>query len=215
MEAIINNTKIESEYVAEHIAQRAQNPNFVMVEIGHGCFPACENDDFTDDRAYVGIEANLRNNATIPKPPHRQNWFFIDTDTKVQLSTHEYDRYTINPHDYDPSSILPDDSADEVFLSNVLTDRIVAYNFLAKLVPELARIVTKNGVIVTRETYTPKVKLFKFEQLLAINNLVLAQTINFNVNPDSFMDLERTYFGHSINIAEKPESYYQFINSDK
>lgn len=169
--------------VKDYMQQRAENPSLVMVEIGHANLPVAYQQpfSFTEQRAYIGIEAWLRGGKTgLAKMkrdnPAGQNIFYISQDTGGKA--------TVNPYvpaeyegPFDTQTRLPDKAADEVFASNVFTDPLVGEDEerSSKLLAEVSRIIDDDGVIVLKETATPEHSTYiRNEEFLALFGLQVA-----------------------------------------
>lgn len=171
--------------VGEYLESRSQNPNFIAVEFGHREKPIAfsEATDFTGDRAYIGIEANLRNgygfmcldDMVSESGLEDSNVFFIDH--VVGRIKSGWDDVEIDG-DYQAETILPPDIANEVFAGNVVCDPIVAHNEKRtnSFIEELARVVAPAGRIILRETITPK-EIKYLKSALAISGLSRVATI--------------------------------------
>ena len=167
----MNGQEFDFKAYARH---RTQNPNFIMVEFGHGLRPVAYRQPagFTGQRAYVGVEAGLREaklharaqlGVLQAKYPD-ENITYIDQDlnkngNRVERILSRLMRPIGFVGLYDPSTILPDGAADEVFLSNVFGDPQVANSKVRtqRLLDEVSRVTAEKGMVVIRETITPTV----------------------------------------------------------
>lgn len=152
--------------VDKYLKTRAENPDFVMVEIGHGNFPvAFQQGGFTGDRAYIGVEAWLRDLCgkknyveSLRQQRGEQNIFFIDHDTigTTDWSCDPDGGFLEYTGSYSAETILPPGTANEVFLSNVFGDPHVAFSGGSEaLVKETSRLAKLGGFVIIRETITP------------------------------------------------------------
>lgn len=195
-----------------------ERDNFVMAEIGHRLTPIVPyQKPFTGNRAYIGIEANLRNPfgkfdddmQSIKDRYTDQNVFFVDHDTggnaiytEGELSSRAYEG------EYDTTTFLPDNSVDEVFLGNVFGDYHVAWHQNTdKLIRECARIIDQNGTIIVRETITPQ-NVQISDKALALQGLKQVARIT-TTNP-SWDQIENIFAGTEFRIFN-PNAYYLFI----
>ena len=85
--------------VGRYLESRAENPDFVMVEIGHGANPVASRQpfEFTGGRAYIGIEGWLRypessfKEQTDYTDRKGKNIFFISQDLGVEVHREGYE----------------------------------------------------------------------------------------------------------------------------
>lgn len=213
---------IASFEVGEYLQARAQNPDFLAVEYGHREKPIAFSDgaNFTGGRAYVGVEANLRNpfaclQNIIADSGKKGNHFFIDHDVGGRRSWRGLDDCDIEG-DYNTETILPPGVADEVFAANVVTDPIVAqYEDRTKgFVAELARVVAPAGRVILRETITPS-QGFYLQEALALSGL--SKVGKVRPKDKEWVELEKVY-----NCEYDPlypciskNSYYLFLQKDR
>jgi hypothetical protein len=210
--------------VVEHLDQRAENPAFIMVEFGHGGVPtAYKQPSFTGGRAYVGVENWLRD------PWHRQrnhvikleaehpgqNVSFITIASQGEMvrdeDGRERDVYYIG--DYSAETVLSDECADEVFLSNDFCDPLIGWNQdrTDKLLAEAARIVSREGVVVVRETITPSYAKLG-ERVLAEVGLNVRRKLPHVTRFDHiWQQLEAVYDGEPWPRSLHPQSFYLFL----
>jgi len=134
---------------------RKNNPDFVMVELGHGANPVALTQQFKRQRAYIGIETWQSKNFV--EAGHErveglrdgrpdENIFFLDRP--IDPDALEED---------DMATVLSDGAADEVLISNVLGDPEVydQPDGISNVLNEAKRLITPDGKIIVRETITP------------------------------------------------------------
>jgi hypothetical protein len=152
-----------------HLAARAANPSFTMVEMGHDWLPVAEHQPtaFTGQRVYIGIEAWLRDpygakrSGLVEKTADiraSQNVFFMAQDLGGEVCRDSDETPSWYSGEYDTQTVLPDGIADEVFMSNVFCDPHIAHygDRTERLLTEVARLTADGGKIVLRETITPQ-----------------------------------------------------------
>ncbi len=158
--------------VAGYLEHRNKAQKFIIVEIGHREQPIAPlQANLTGQKAYIGIEANLRDPlntvrpkiAQLRKKMADQNVIFVDQRLDGEAYRPERDweegRSSTAFHgDYQPTTIMPDGGADEVFLGNVFGDPHVSHykKHTERLLDEVSRIVSRGGKIIIRETITPE-----------------------------------------------------------
>lgn len=212
--------------VEAYLLQRDEAPAFVMVEFGHGARPvAYQQTKFSGERAYVGVEAWLRDpdyrkrrqvEKLSAEPAHStQNVFYLTqtlSDAEAVDSTPMAVTY-YNNHgkNYETATLLPDKAADEVFLSNVFGDPHVAKvpRNTTKLLTEVARLLDKNAIIVLRETITPEMVDLDERGLKAAGLRVLEDVDQTSTH--TWAQLERRYNGDTDSPYLVPGSFYRFL----
>lgn len=168
-------TKNPSFDISKYLKERDEKPDFLIVEIGHREKPiAPHQKNLYGQRAYIGIEANLRDPINIVRPKitdmqqstraENKNVFFIDHDLGGD-PFYEHGNADNQPRpskmfsgNYNPTTALPQEVADEVFLGNVFGDPHVS-NYqenTARLLDEVTRLTLPGGKIIIRETITPE-----------------------------------------------------------
>ncbi len=172
----------------DYLEQRARDPSFVMVELGHGRYPMVgqQPHDFTGQQAYIGIETGMRDDSS--------------------------DEYWDG--EFDPATILPDGAADEVVASNVFCDPLIGmeWAYTKRMLGETARLVADNGVIVLRETITPWKVVWMDDKTLAEAGLETVERIRPE-DTTEWENLEQVYGTHSgiIEYNPYPSAYYLFL----
>ncbi len=211
----------DNNFILSQYLNLREKDNFVMAEIGHRLTPVVPyQKPFVGDRAYIGIEANLRNPfgrfdsdmQTIKDRYADQNVFFIDHDTggsaiyaEEGLSSRDYEG------DYNATTFLPDKSVDEVFFGNVFGDYHVAWHQnTGKLIRESARIIDQNGTIIVRETITPQ-NVQISDEMLALEGL--KQVAIITTTNTSWDQMENIFAGSEFRIFN-PNAYYLFIQRE-
>lgn len=137
------------------LATREQDPNFVLVELGHGANPVALTQSFEDHRAYIGIEAWASKTyftvaqeriMDLRRSRPTENIFFLSMPDSGNVESQD-----------DVTTLLPDGAADEVLLSNVLGDPNVRQrpDGIAVVLAEAMRLIGDDGKVVVRETMTP------------------------------------------------------------
>lgn len=211
--------------VDTYLDSRANNPSFVMVEIGHAGLSVAyqQTPGFTGQRAYFGVEAWLRDEwgrqRERQEEQHKalgdgQNIFYIAQELGgVACYDEEDPRYSWYDGEYNPKTSLPDSIADEVFISNVFCDPHVAYSpdATSKLLAEAVCLVDPNGLIVLRETITPGKVGFLTNSLVHTTNLKVegvARPTNYGI----WDKLEEAYNAEPRKHAPSLGSYYLFLS---
>jgi hypothetical protein len=207
--------KVETGYmdIGSYLPLRDRS-EFVLVEIGHGSHPiAYDQAPFTGERAYIGIECWLRDFAGIRRDAleemhstyKKQNIFYVDLN--VGEAT-DYDQSeSLYEGEYEAETLLPVEAADEVFLSNVFGDPKIASmeGHTQSLLNEVSRLISKNGVVVIRETLTPKMCLETLcADVIEAAGLKLASEIKYH-RDSLFLDLEKIF-------NPRKNSYFNVIN---
>jgi hypothetical protein len=197
--------------IAEYFKFRTEREDFVMVEIGHGAKPAAfaDPDNFSGGRAYIGIEAwlrdplNLKRDVIDLRPYKNRNIFFIDRST-VKTNIDGFS---------DTFAILPDSSADELLLANLLGDPEVVHGSInnANILSESRRLIGQVGKLVIRETVTPVVIGSQLELLTSAG--LQTEAIVRPDNAEAWSKLEEVYGSGGFHIFEHPDSYYIFAGT--
>lgn len=199
----------ESFNVHEHLETRRNDPNFHLVEFGHSIFPIAfqQGIPFSGGRAYTGIEgwlANLDRGPNIlaeqcKREIQSQNIRFITQDLgSYPLSEDGFPIEELYEGEYNTRTPLSDNEASEVVASNVLTDPIVSdIPFRSiNLLREMGRIIKPSGLIVLRETITPKYRDYLDDGSVAIAGLrVIAKLRHGELEPQAWQSLEEVYDG--------------------
>lgn len=215
---------------SDHLRRRSLLPSFIMVEIGHDSLPVAlqQPRPFTGTSAYIGIETWLRDptgtkqgalaKRVLNACTTEDNIFFIKQDAggKVIRDTDGH-RTSYYHGSYEPTTPLPPGSADEVFVSNVFGDPLIAYATESSglLIKEIARITRPSGVVVIRETITPR-----NTWRLTPENLIthgLEPIANVTPDHDDWPSFELVYNGElstgcSIVAPPATESFYLIAN---
>ena len=207
--------------IPAHLTRRLQANDFVVVELGHRFTPIVLNNArrFDDESWYFGVETWIRDSGQ-ESPLALNHWRTIFADQNVEFVTHNPGGSTQKVSDgdtvsvkyrgeYDPTTILADEIADEVFLSNVFTDPMIArYQERTKaLLGEAKRLMKPDGKLVLRETITPEI--FRFGAgVLAREGLELEEHYMRSDSGALWSTLEHSY-GDRERTTER--SYYQFI----
>lgn len=213
--------------ISSYLAERAQNPSFVTVEIGHGQFPIAmrQEDFYSGDRAYFGIEADLRDkNGQARKDVEafeRQtaaNVTFLPHDLGGRVERFKPDGERSMPWyvgDYRAKIDLADGIADEVFLGNVFGDNLVADldRNTANLLQEVARLTKDTGRVILRETITPINLSYLGGRASRAAGLRVDGRIDFGT--DDWVVLEALYGNdRPIDEAYQPEAYYALLSKN-
>lgn len=204
---------------------RDRNPSFRMVEFGHGLHPVAYQQPagFTGERSYIGVEAWLRDisataKATMLELQSRhpgQNVTFIEQSLGKHRDNRRPSLFSgigriIYRGPYDPTTKLPAGSADEVFFNNVFGDPHIAGSGKrsGRLLGEAARIIDENGVIVIRETITPKDSRRRLtDQLLLSAGL---KTLAFCTQADQVWERLESLYTNAWRLS-KHQNYYSFL----
>lgn len=168
-------TAVETGFsVGEYLKSRTENPDFVMVEIGHDNFPvAFQQGGFTKKRAYIGVEAWLRDLCgkrdyveSLRQNRGKQNIFFIDHNTEGLIYRDRKTGESGYFGDYSAETCLPPEVANEVLLNNVFGDPHVAFSKGTEaLIKETARLTKLGGYVIIRETITPHFLQLSVDQI--------------------------------------------------
>lgn len=212
--------------IEPYLGQRAGNPSFVMVEIGHGFYPLVDQQaDLQGQRAYIGIEAGMRSvggwQATEARSDdmRRQyadrNAFFLTHDLGQGEVIEDFVTGDMQYRgEFKPETILPDGAADEIVASNVFCDPLIAYNFryTTELLAEMARLISPMGTIVLRETITPwKVKFIE-EFTARVMGLEILRKVSPS-DQETWAKLEEVFGTHKDveDFKTYDSSYYLFL----
>lgn len=224
-----NETLSDAEYagpsfsVSEYLSRRVTEPSFVMVEFGHAGFPVVDRQPaFTGERAYIGIEAWLRDaheagrSRVATEQKARQfgeHVFYIDQLLSGVVRRENDESPSWYDGAYDPATLLPDQAADEVFASNVLCDPHIAYSRerTAALLGEMSRVLHSNGIMVLRETIKPHRLRHVDDALLTEHGLSLSAWIEPDAT-DTWAALE-TFFKppNDRGLRFDPGSHYLIV----
>ncbi len=216
--------------IYNYLRERQNQGSWLTVEIGPRSRPMLDNqtDFYTNNRCYIGVEANLRDisgfaekkvtqmlaNAAIDG----QNCFWIDLDSGSNIcyeAESGNDSYIENPDDFRCQSILPSGVADEVCVANVLSDPMInrSPNPLKQTIKEIARLLKPNGVVIRRETMTPHQKKSEIQTKLAEFGLREVCYVDLGSSPQTFRQIDLKY-GQNIeksHINPSSHSFYQVL----
>lgn len=209
--------------VENYLEQRRTMPAFTMVEIGHGHCPVIgiQPNGFRGQQAYIGIEAGMRtlaDNQAAQTAQFRtryasQNAFFLlhDIGEGKMVWPNPYSDEEQYHGEYNTQTILPDNAADEVFVSNVFCDPLIARDFgrTMLLLNEVSRLVDNSGTIIMRETITPWEVGAVVPEVLDAVGLQQVGTVTPSDGKD-WRTLERTY-GCEHDSRPHHKSYYKFL----
>lgn len=206
--------------VGSYLDQRAIKPGFVMIEIGHGGNPIVHNQpfEFTDDRAYIGIEGWLRypEHKFKEDPEYKEregkNIFFISQKLGVEVCREGYEESSHSwlEGEYDPVTILPDEAGDEIVLINVLSDRHIERTDRAeKLLREAGRLAATDGMVVVKEVITPQNSCIEVPGMIESAGLEVAKIIT--PDDDEWNQLELVYMSDE-GITPEEGSHYLFLS---
>lgn len=221
----------ENNYDVEaYLAEREKDPDLRVAEFGHGIKPlALYDESFTGSRSYVGIEAWLRHEdwkgreggakkifleKVADKIPVGHKIIFLEIDTGNESEKYESDGQRLRgerPYrgEYNPRTALEDNSIDEVFVGNVFNDPDLANSRRRSvtLLKELARVTKPLGVIVIRDTTSPKYFSLTPAQIdaagLEVKEVVLREDLQ------AWKMLEEVY-GKS-NVLPAKKGFYLFL----
>lgn len=204
-----------------YLTTRENRENFVIVELGHNGVPiARKQHDLTGGRAYIGIEAWIRDRKHDHYKQHLgdaalKNVFFLDQylypKMEHAINRASHDAETYNEKGYDPTTILPNGAADELFLSNVFGDPHIHSDSDRPplLLREAKRLLAPNGTLVIRETFTPHFP--SRPEILADAGLKIVHRQNHGDSRGIWGDLEGAYNGGNKWALVEPTSFYLFI----
>lgn len=216
----------QADIVNHHLEARNADPNFVMIEIGHDAVPVAYQQPvpFTNSRAYIGVEAWLRNpygnKPGFVQALHdennglAQNIFYINHPPHVAV-VHDEDNYSYLVglyHKY-TETILPTGIASEVFVSNVFCDPHIAYSreSTKALLAETARLVATDSRVVLRETITPNSVMHITDELFEECGLKAVAKITYETAGDLWDQLEAVYKGEPSTMPPRPDSYFYIL----
>lgn len=211
--------------ISSYLDGRLANPLFIMVEIGHDSLPVAYQQpvSFIGDRAYIGIEAWLRDPIGVKRErvselrnadKNKQNIFYLAQDLGGAAVRDYEEGPSWYEGEYNPSSLLPDEVADEILVSNVFGDPHIAFSrdSSLSLLTELGRLVSKNGIIVIRETITPQNVIHLTDDVFEEAGLVLSGLVD-PINEDLWKKLELVYKGDpSYFYPVKKLDRYRFLS---
>ncbi len=220
--------------INEHLNTRSISHNWLTVEIGPRSDPMFNESSrfYTENNCYVGTEVNLRDivGFTANKNYHLAkkagfnglNCFFIDVDSRAKIRRvpeSVNDSYIENPADFRCESVLEACVANEVCISNVLSDPMInrSPTPLARTVEEIVRLLMSGGFMIRRETITPNEKKLYVTNKLAELGLSSVGIVELSSEPDMFHKLELTYKGPQKKIGPciSPHSFYQFLQKNE
>ncbi len=213
--------------VQAYLENRDTNSSFIMVEFGHGPSPVAFQQPvpFKGDRLYVGVEAwlrdplgRIRESVKVEQAERQdQNIVFIDQclrrdgrrNTDALALSNPPQRY-LGP--YIPTTDFPDASVDEVFLGNVIGDPHLAESRfrIQRILNEVSRIVSNNGMIVVRETLTP-LSAHRRLSAVALQKAGLQEIGRYVPMDELWSNLEERY-GVKSKKKVLSMSFYQFLN---
>lgn len=209
--------------ILDYLEERALNPSFVMAELGYGRLPIVgqQPHSFTGQQAYIGIEAGMRGRASAEKRALRLreehsgiNAFFLMHslgEGRIKGKRFGNTRYR---GDFDTETILPERAADEVVVSNVFCDPLIARDQgrTIALLQEAARLVTPAGKVVLRDNVSPEAVEHIHHHSLRRAGLEAVRRIRPSDTGD-WKDLEQVYGTHYDvhDFHPPPESYYLFL----
>lgn len=214
-----------------YLQQRSTNPNFIMIEIGHGAIPAVEHQAFRGHRAYIGIESGQRfkpefdallsNTLSKIKRRKDENIFFHKHDTGYRPKRpRQSDAPGVERGRYGRGkvkTIFPHGAADEVYVNNVFGDPQVGVGRNAQmLLKEIRRLIDDDGRVVIRETLSPKksqLSLMSDKAFMRKGFKVEAKYV-LETNPEEWNALERTYMGNG-NYRRFSGGYYLVLSKAK
>lgn len=211
----------ESFDVDSYVRRRVEQEQFTLVEIGPRATPVCTKQPFTfrDGRCYIGIEANLRDPCGVARSlvnellkAHKdENIFYINHDlgggSQRDIDDPDGESYFVG--EYDATTILPEGCADEVVISNVFCDPHIAFSPERQdaLLREAGRLVADAGVVVIRDTITPR---YTALSRLSYETTGLAPVGTVDYRSDEWRSLESLYDGEPVNYFDY-RGYYLFL----
>ncbi|HVX57928.1 MAG TPA: hypothetical protein VHA37_09460 [Candidatus Saccharimonadales bacterium] len=209
--------------LGDYLDERLHRPSFVMAEIGHGPYPLVANLPrfFSGQRAYIGIEAGMRDRDLAEERAEEFSQQYADAN--ASFLTHdigEGERLQGNTctdewyeGEFEAETILPDAAADEVVASNVFGDPLIAPDFgrTTKLLQEMSRLITHDGLVVVRETITPANAVFLQEYIVKHAGLTILKRVELEEALD-WEQLELFYGTHREYANPYQEgSFYLFM----
>ncbi len=210
--------------VKNYLQERQNNKSIVVVEIGHRMDPiAIKKPSFyRGKRAYIGIEAGLCDLGNWhddfvseqSKIYASRNIFFLNQDLGGEVKRiDDVEKASWYEGPYNTETILPSQSADEVFLGNVVSDPFVTADRqrTVDLLKETSRLVTETGMIVLRETITPKNTVYLNDETFSEAGLALVSLVSITQKSDWNM-LEPIYGKKNSILQQVPGSAYRFLS---
>lgn len=202
------------------LLQREHNPNYVMVEIGHGHYPVAKNQEFESPRLYVGFENwQYRSDSKDAARQHTKQFRQAEGNASKNAVFISNDSPLYEKPEY--GTVLPEGMADEVFLGNVIGDPHVYENYgkrIAEMLSEAVRLLSDTGKIVIRETITPNYDQYDKDEVehqldAAIRDLGLKKLGRISGDQsDEWLKLEQLYHtGKDARDMATPESYYLIL----
>jgi hypothetical protein len=209
-----------------YLQERAENPSFVMVELGHGLYTLVDQQphSFTGQQAYIGIETGLRGwDESLARDAMQArihlNAFFLVQD--IGSGERFFNPTSANEWyegEYNAETILPAGAADEVVASNVFCDPMIGNSrrYTGALLDEMGRLVTDTGKVILRETLTPEYIRHIDEATLAHAGLRTTQRITALPDSDAWEKLELLYGTRSGLEDYRPDaqSHYLILEKD-
>jgi hypothetical protein len=189
--------------IGNYLEERNAKTDLVMVEVGHGAHPVAYQQpfEFTGDRAYIGLEAWLR--AEVDERPKD-----LEKLRKRKQSS-DHNIFYLN-QGVDCQSRLPQGAADEVLLSNVLSDPFIDLR-AENLLGQAAKLAGDTGTIVLREVITPSYSRAKDPAVLKAAGLQVK--LKAGRNDDLWDELEELYRGNRT-VPPRSGSYYLFLSKN-
>lgn len=217
--------------ISNYLEERSEKTNFLIVEIGHREKPIAPHQEnlHWPGRAYIGIEANLRDPINIVRPKiadmqksaraNNKNIFFIDHDLGGDAFYQDGDADSqprpskMFSGDYEPTTALPEEVADEVFLGNVFGDPHVSYSRenTERLLGEVTRLLLPGGKVIIRETITPE---YSWNLSKSLEKSSLHETAHIEPNAPEWNEMEEVFNGAQDSFRN-PGSFYVILEKPK
>jgi hypothetical protein len=224
---VLGATELPSFSIEDYFAKRDAQADFLMVEFGHGGSPTAyyQPNGFFGGRAYIGVEAWLRGNedwingvrSRMADRAMGQNIFYIPMD--IGGTVHREPVFD-GPDElsykgpFDTVTSLPDETVDEIYASNVFCDPMVAFSPARTnaLLGEMSRLLAPGGMLVTRETATPRCVRVLTDECFASHGLErvaferLEDSPHWDMLEDRHSGIETRQWRHP-----KSDSFYLFV----
>lgn len=215
----------ESFDVQQYLQSRRNARSFHLVEFGHDIFPIAYSQGFSfiGDKSYTGIEGWLYDTEGTRELYVYERNRIQGAGQNIRFLRQELGRYGFMdgfPADelyegvYDSATSLEEASATEVVASNVLTDPLVADEpeRTFSVLSEMERIVHPGGLIILRETITPRYGDCVADGTVAKAGLeVVAKLMAAGIDQSEWRSLERVYEGELTGKTQPDEASHYTI----
>jgi len=210
-----------------YLFSRDQDSEFLMLELGHGPYPVAfqQPGGFTGNRAYIGSEAWTRDSegrsraalSTVRTTDPSGNIFFIEQSLGKTGEGNHQEPYEIGSKilfkgPYDPTTVLPSGIASEVVLSNLVGDPQIAHSRrrVRRLLKEVSRLTAHDGLVVVRETESPRQANRHLERLALLGTGLRKFGARITPDEEAIWQQLEARFGVKKGY-DKGASFYQFL----